>query len=388
MGLYSFFERRGSVTASGERGWHLFGNGSQNAISDHDAAAIPTVYTCVDIISSTISSLPTDVVKSNGRISLPVDKPSWLKRPNGQMTVEEFWRRVSISLLINGNAYIYVARGRAGEVLELLPINPNAVKPELVDGVKYFNIGNEKQRLTTRDIVHIVGWAMPGDLVGRSPISAEATMRMASGSSKFGSDFYGSGLRLSGVIEVPGTPKPEEAARLKQEFASKNRGPDAIGLGVLTGGATFKSIVMSPADAQLIDSIKFNATQIAAMYRVPGYMAGTNEDSTNWGSGIEEQNKNFIQRTIVPWVTAIEQAVNYWLLEGDLQLKFNVSAQLRGTDIQRAEYYAKMIQIGAMTPNEVRALENIGPIEGGDEAQISQNLKPLNENNVNEGVQQ
>ena len=40
---------------------------------------------------------------------------------------------------------------------------------------------------------------------------------------------------------------------------------------------------------------------------------------------------------------------------------------LRGSPNDRANFYEKMVQIGAMTINEVREKENMNAVESGDE---------------------
>jgi hypothetical protein len=60
-----------------------------------------------------------------------------------------------------------------------------------------------------------------------------------------------------------------------------------------------------------------------------------------------------------------------------LYFKFVVQGLLRGDSATRAEYYNKMVQIGGITPDEIRDKEDMNPIEGGDKAFIMLNLSPL-----------
>jgi len=53
---------------------------------------------------------------------------------------------------------------------------------------------------------------------------------------------------------------------------------------------------------------------------------------------------------------------------------------LRGNIKVRSEYYTKMIQNGVLSPNEVRALENMNKRDGGDEYLTPLNMSSNKEN--------
>jgi hypothetical protein len=82
--------------------------------------------------------------------------------------------------------------------------------------------------------------------------------------------------------------------------------------------------------------------------------------------------------SLLPWAVRIEQNLNMQLLskqELRLGLYFNhvFEGLLRGSSKDRAEFYSKMFNIGAMSINEIREKENLNPVEGGDI-----HLMPLN----------
>ena len=50
---------------------------------------------------------------------------------------------------------------------------------------------------------------------------------------------------------------------------------------------------LSPDDMQMLDSRRFQVSDIARFWRVPPHMIGDTEKSTSWGTGIEQQNLGF-----------------------------------------------------------------------------------------------
>ena len=60
-----------------------------------------------------------------------------------------------------------------------------------------------------------------------------------------------------------------------------------------------------------------------------------------------------------------------------LYWKFNLKALLRGNTKDQAEYYFKGVRSMWLTPNEIRALEDLPPMEGGDKLYRSKDMEPI-----------
>jgi HK97 family phage portal protein len=382
VGLFPNLEKRfhGQVTANSDAGWiPLSAEGTSKPLDDETALAVPAVYTCVSIIANNIAALPIDVyTKSKGKRK-EVGVPLYLRLPNQAMTPFEFKFRVATSLLIDGNSYVYVLRDEKGKVLELTPLHPDRVEVKRDSkGGKYFIVdGVEENPMRSDEIIHTLGFVTAGSLTGVSPLYATNTMNIAHSAEAYSADFYQNGASMQGVIEIPAKPgkpiAPEELERMKREFTARHRGRNGYAVGALSDGATWKPITLSPVDAQLIESRKYTATQITGMYHVPAYIVDPNVTST-WGSGIAEQNTNFVQKTLVPWIIRIEESFSAHLLQGSQYMKLNVSALLRGSDKEQAEIFHKAITDGWMTRNEVRQLREMEPLPGLDEPLVMLNM--------------
>ena len=59
---------------------------------------------------------------------------------------------------------------------------------------------------------------------------------------------------------------------------------------------------------------------------------------------------------------------------GTLFFEFNTNALLRGNPKERAEYYRTMLNIGAMSINEIRQKENMNRVEQGDNLFMQLNM--------------
>ena len=108
------------------------------------------------------------------------------------------------------------------------------------------------------------------------------------------------------------------------------------------------------------------AADIATFFRVPPHMIGDVERTTSWGAGIEQQSIGFVVYSILPWIARLEAAYNTITPRGQY-LKWNVNGLMRGDQKSRYESYQLAVQNGWMTRNEVRALEELNPLDGLDE---------------------
>jgi HK97 family phage portal protein len=332
-------------------------------VNARTALQTSAVYFCTSLIADAISSLPVDCYRTVKGKSKPAAVPSWLARPNPRMTPQDFWHRVITSMVLEGNGYIYVARLN-GVIDSLWPVHPSIVDVNLIDGVPVYTLNGVP--VGDDELIHIPAFTLAGEPKGLSVLeAARQAVGMGLTTEEFGARFFGQGTTMAGVIEVPGKLEPTEAKRLKADFAKNNSGTrNSHAIGVLTGGATWQSITVTPEQAQFLATRAYTKTDIALFFKVPPYMVDPSITST-WGTGIEEQNWAFIQNTLQPWITRIEQAISLFLLYGNQQMRFNLNARLRAKTLERMDAYAKGIEHGVYCLDDVRALEDLDPLPDG-----------------------
>ena len=132
-----------------------------------------------------------------------------------------------------------------------------------------------------------------------------------------------------------------------------------------------KSTKLIVHDAQLIASRSFQVEEICRVFGVPPHMVGHTQNTTSWGSGVEQMSIGFVKYTMQRHLRAFEQEINYKLFKTARNFVEFLTAGLERGDLKsRNEAYriglGRAGEPGWMTVNEVRALENMPPIEGGD----------------------
>lgn len=134
------------------------------------------VFNCVRVLAESVGMLPCRLFKQTERERIPALSNRLYDvlavAPNGYMTAQEFWELLVVCLCLRGNFYAYKVMA-LGNVVELLPINPAAVKPKLKDDwtVEYdvtFKSGVET--LSQDEIWHVRLFTLDG-LTGLNPIA-------------------------------------------------------------------------------------------------------------------------------------------------------------------------------------------------------------------------
>jgi len=345
------------------------------------------VAASVRILSDAVSNLPFDAVRAQGEVRKTLQPPpTIISDPFGgtadprMPTRREGIGQAMVSLLLRGNAYfLVVARDKFNRPLRLRVLHPDRVKVEFDDqGQRKYKI--DRKSVDAFDIVHIMGLAQPEATTGMSVISyARNAIGLGLAAEEFGARFFGDGAHMTGLVEVPGDLDKDRARQLKESFTASHGGlQNSHTVGVLSGGATWKPISVTPDDAQFLGTRAAQNLDIAMLFGIPPHMLGQVDKTTSWGTGIEQQGLAFLAYTLGPWLGRFEDAFSA-MLPGPQTARFNVDALLRTDAAGRYAVYGAARSAAILTTNEIRALENFGPVEGGDDiaAPLNSNVKPM-----------
>lgn len=175
---------------------------------------------------------------------------------------------------------------------------------------------------------------------------------------------------------------PQQIADQEKYLNDRFGGPaNAFKTKVIAQGTKLHDAPVMPlTDAQFIESRQLSVTTAARWLGVPPHKIADLSRSTN--NNIEHQGIEFVTDAIVPWAMRFEQEANVKLFGsramGHVYTKMSLQALMRGDAKSRAEFYRTMTQMGAMTINEVRSLEDmngIGP--DGDQHLVQLNQTTL-----------
>ena len=347
-------------------------NQSGTNVNNDTVFKVNAIYSAVSLISDTISTLPIDsYIRRDGARFAFRPRPAWVQQPDIDTTKEAFYGALIVSLLLDGNGFVRVFRDSQGRVVNMTVLNPAKVeiRKNKVGSVVYTHEGENKP-LTKNEVIHIPDVVRPGEIRGISRVIAlKDNFGLAIALESYAARFFGQGATTSGIIEFPGNLSPDQAKNLVDGFDARHKGfRKSHKTGVLTAGAKYVQTTMENDRAQFIDSRRMAVEDVARAFNIPPHLLGL--PGTNTYSSVEQNNIAFVTHTLRPIVQKLESAFTPLMASepggATAFIKFTLDGLLRGDANSRFTAYSTGLQAGYLTINDIRRLEDLPPVHGGE----------------------
>jgi HK97 family phage portal protein len=340
-------------------------------IDQDTSMRISAFYSCVLLISDTISTLPVDsFIRRDGNRVPYRPRPAWIQKPDIDLLRSEHYQQVLVSLLLDGNAYVRIFRDSRGDVANLVCLDPTRIQVKrnpATKKIEYIIDNYDSGVVQSSEMLHITEIRKPQALTGLSRVTElKDNLGLASALQSFAARFFGQGATTNGVIEYPGKLTLEQAKNLQTGFDNAHKGfKKAHKTGILDSGAKYVKTGVNPDEAQMLESQKFAIEQVARMFRIPPHMIGITTAGAMSYASVEQNNINFVVHTLRPYISKLEDAYST-LLPNEAFMKFNVDGLLRGDYTTRIQGYSIGLQSGFYSVNDVRRFEDLRPVDNGD----------------------
>lgn len=357
-------------------------------VTPSSAMRVSAVFAGVRLLGGAVATTPCSFFRrtANGREKANDHDYWWLfnEQPCGRFTAATFWEFVTAQMLLRGDGIAYMVRENrySPRATATIPVPRDQVDiirlgdrlryrihDQLADGTWGYFVADQD------DVLHFPGFGFNG-ICSMSVIQwgARQAIGIAMKADEHAGATFAGGASVQYAVKVPGKMTLAQQQDFRDAWVAKygsGNGQSKIPL-VLTEGLDVAELSMTSADAQLLESRKFQVIDIARALGIPPHMLGETSASTSWGSGIEQMSLGFIKWAIRPHLTRWAQELNRKLfpVRDRYFAEFNVDGHLEGDSKAQAEYFGKALggpgALGWMTVNEVRALKNLPPLPGGD----------------------
>lgn len=335
------------------------------------AMTLAAVHRCVTVIMNGVASLPVRLYTYDDKgfkMELKNDLSYILgKRPNPRMNAYTFYSLLVKDILLQGNAYALIVRDN-GKVVALQYVQAGFVSPiDRGDRVEY-QVAGIKGFVRREDIIHLMNYTENG-IYGISVLAhARRTLGIADAGDKAAENFYKSGGCTSGFLKFEGPSSGKQREEILSAWNQATGGPNSgpNGIAVLPSNISYTQLSVDPADAQLLESRKFEVVDICRFFGVSPTKVFDMEHASYNNSEMAELA--FLNDTLRPLLTKIEMELETKLFtkEDKLDIKFDVSELLRTDKKSQAEYFTKLFNLGVLSPNDIRKELDMDEIEGGD----------------------
>lgn len=370
------------------------------SVSELNAMQLSVVWRCVSKIAGDGSSLPLILYKQTGNDGKERVKDDPLysllhDSPNPEMTAMSFREAYMAHILSWGNGYAEIVNGKGlvgrSVVEALYPITPNRVtvkrnKGEIknipTNAIYYYvsmaGTGLQDVALPKEKVLHTPGFSFNG-LNGYSPIAAaREAIGLGKTLEEFGASYFENGIRPSFILSTNTTFKDPRARREALEEVYGGLG-HAHRIMLLEEAEKIEKIGIPNDEAQFLETRKYTNIDIGTrIYGLPPHMYGELDSAIK--ASVEQNAIDYVTGTLRMWLVRVEQSIKMSLMPKDRRGSYFyehlIDGLLRGDSAARADYYTKAKAGRWMTTNEIRARENLPPIEGGDVLDITPNMIP------------
>lgn len=352
------------------------------------------VLACVRVIADGIAQVPFKIFRSldaGGREVMrdhPVHQLLSVA-PNEYQTAFEFLETTAIHAALTGNAYAYkiAARGKLAELLPLDPLKTRVVYDDATQTKAFEHTKASGERVTLRadQVWHIKGPSWDA-VRGLDAVNlAREAIGLSLAAEETHSKLHKHGARPGGAISVSGRLTGDQHAQMQAWIEANHAGSEnAFSTMILDRDAKYTPYAVSGVDSQHLETRRYQVEEICRAFRVMPIMAGYSDKASTYASA-EQMFLAHVVHTLSPWYVRLEQSIRASLLTpeevaGGIYPKFIANGLLRGASADRADFYAKALGSGGspawITPNEIRELEEMNPIDGGDKLPVSTNPAP------------
>lgn len=345
-------------------------------VSLDTARTLSVVWACLRVLSDDIAKLPLKVFRENGdkKELVPAHPVNRLlnRKPNDRSIAVTVRQAIQLHAMTSGGGFAEIQRNGAGIPIALHPIHAKRVRVEQEgEGLIYCvtNPGGKEVELRPEQMLHIRGMGDNG-VTGQSVIAfARDSMGMGISAQQYAGKFLDRGMRPVGVLKTTAKLSDLAVANLRKSMedlygGSKNAGKVPI----FDNGLEWQNISINPDDAQFLESRKYTGLEICQWFRCPPHKVFDLSGTTN--GSLEQQQMAYVTDSLGFWFLSWEQECHDKLLtedeKADHYFKHNADAMLRGDSKTRAEAYAIARQNGYLNVNEIRAKEDLPPVDGGE----------------------
>lgn len=372
------FEKRAAASDSGLLS-SLFSVGSAavtaagKKVNQSSSMKISAFYCAVTTLADSFAILPKSIYKADDKMRdrVPGHPINLVLTDEAHrfMTPYVFSFLMVVSMFIRGNAYAVILRDNAGRVVGLKYLDAAMVQVVKSDEKLFYRY---KQAVFSADeILHIPGFCLDNGIVGRSIVHyAAESLGTPLAAQEFGATSYNDlGVSL-GVLETDKALDPGPKERIKAAWNRALAEGNPHRAVVLDEGFKYKSIRLTPEQSKFIEAKTEGVADIARWFKMPLSMLHVKgEGGYNFMVQLRMQ---YLQDAFLPLAEKFKQEYKRKLLtpaerSGGLYMHFNYNKLLQVDPKTRSEFYRNLGTMKAITPNEIRALEDMNPLPDGDE---------------------
>lgn len=337
------------------------------------------VFACVYKIAEKVASTDFDlyqILNSKGDVREIQNHPALdlIHKVNPFQTKAEFLKITMINKKLCGDAFWYKVRNERGQVAELWNLRPDYIEivkdpNDFIKAYKFNKADGTQEIFDPADIVHFKYPTPLDDYFGTSPVkSARTRIDTENYAGLYQRDFFLNNARPDGIIKanVGMALDKDQKDEIREEFEKKHKGVGKNSkLAIVEGDISYQQVSISQREMDFIESMKFTRDDILVAFGVPKAIVAITDDVNR--ANAETSMYIFLSEVIKPELTMLVEKINEMLVIPDFgdNLFLTFDDPTPENREQTIKEYETGIKNNYLLINEVRAKENLEPIDGG-----------------------
>ena len=323
------------------------------------------VYRAATLIASDIARTPLSV---DDRAA-----DSLLRSPSSTATAYDLRRSMQLQALLYGNAACAINRTVGGELLELLPLEPDS-----------FSVISQGRTIAYRTVAYgvlapeqVFHLRAPGisPLWGDSPIGlCKTSIQTLATQERMALESYANGGNPKLAIVHPRQIGPELMQAMEEHYTKKHAGPENAGRPLVLGdGVKVERISSTMDDTGLASARDYSIDEVCRIFGVPGLYLGKSGGGNAYGS-LEWAGRQYVDACLSHWLAAWSAEIEAKLCAPGARASWDTDALTRPGIAEQMAALRTGVEAGVITRNEAREWLDLAPLPGLDEPTLALNV--------------
>lgn len=354
------------------------------------------VFGCVKARATDVSSIGLNLMKVTNSKTGEVERVqehellSLLYNVNPYMTFRELIYNTQAYKDLAGEAFWYLVRGGNegnGPITAIIPLRPDWIeivpdKQEFIKGYIYRIPGtHDPIKIPKEAIIHFKTFNPTDPYRGYSVLKAAAnTIDTDNYAEDYNRKFFKNSAIPDAILTTEQKLTDAQHKQIKSEWNNAYQGVGkAHRTAILQGGIDLKPFAISQKDMEWLKGQGFNRDKILALFQTPKTVLGMTEDVTV--SNAEATDRIFAKRVVKPLQEEIRDTLNEFLIPlFDLKSSdyfFTIDDPVPEDREAKREDIKTLFSVGAVSPNEIRAMYDMDEVEGLDSYYLPLNVQEV-----------
>lgn len=345
-----------------------------------------TIFSAVTMKANAIASAPVSINLDYKKLNPGEHKLSYLFKygPNPRQTMFSFMQYMEATRNTNSGAYAIIEYSNVlGDISAIWPLKSEFVEP-IIDqdsGELYYEITDHDDN--TKKYVHnshviALEYLDNNGFKGINPLNVlKNTIDYDREIKEFSINQMKTSLKANAVVKIDTTLDEESL----EEYDAMMEQMQENGIIYLDDGKDIKELsAKTYIDPNIFDIEKITVERVERVFNIIGKL--TKGSSSNKTTTSDTEDLLYLKDSILPVIRQYEQEFSKKLLTTKekmqgYEIKLNMNGYARATMEKRGNFYQILYRNGILSANEIRILEDLPLVKGGDKRYISRDLCPV-----------